>query len=402
MRTILVSLASALLFAHCASDAVNTAPPTRPLTRSEAQLVASDNTFGLRLFRELARDRRDENVFVSPLSVSMALGMTLNGARGATADSMRAALALNGLDQAEINASYRTLIDLLRGLDPGVVFEIANSIWHRTDLAVEPAFIDANRASFDAEVTALDFTAPDAVDRINAWVDAKTHGRIETIVDAIPPDAVMYLIDALYFKGSWSTRFDRDSTRRADFTTLAGAKSPVDLMYRSGSFLHYRDTQLQAVDLPYGFDRYTMTVLLPNDSVDIDAVVAALDDTRWRAITDGLDSALGAVWLPRLKLAWEDHLNDWLRRMGMDIAFTDRADFTGIDRRGGIAISDVRHKTFVEINEEGTEAAAVTSVEMTRTSVPETFTMRMDRPFVFAIREKTSGTIMFVGKIVAP
>jgi serine protease inhibitor len=398
MRTI---FALTLLLMSCSSTVV-TPPPTRELTKSEAAIVAADNTFGLRLFRELEQEKRTANVFISPLSISMALGMTLNGAHGETYEAMRSTLALNGLTQEEINDSYRTLIDLLESLDPQVTFEIANSIWHRPELAVRPEFIEANRRSFDAEVEGLDFDRADAKDRINAWVSAKTHEKIPTIIDEIPRDAVMYLINALYFKGSWATEFDPDATIQADFTRLDGATEPVRLMNRTGEFKYYEDATLQAVDLPYGFDRFTMTVLLPREGVDINSVVASLDNDAWTRITSRLGTAEGTVHLPRLKLAWEESLGDWLERMGMSIAFSTRADFTGIDPKGEIMISDVRHKTFVEINEEGTEAAAVTSVEMKTTSLPREFAMRMDRPFIFAIREKTSGTIMFIGKIVDP
>jgi len=406
MQTILSPLAAALgcamLVAGCATESLVTPQPVRPLTKNESAIVAADNTFGLGLFRALDRDKRTANVIVSPLSISMALGMTLNGARGATADSMRATLALEGLTQEEINAAYRSLIDLLRSVDPKVTFEIANSIWHRPELTVLPSFTDVNRQYFDAEVTALDFDSPDALNRINGWVSTKTHGKIPTIIDEIPRDMVMYLINALYFKGSWTTEFDPDSTQRAEFTMSSGAKRPIDLMLRSGKFMYHRDATLQAVDLPYGFDRYTMTVLLPNAGVDMASVVDGLDDAAWNRIVTGLDSSDGMVMLPRMKLAWEETLNDWLERMGMSLAFSDRADFSGIDPAGGLAISEVRHKTYIEVDEEGTEAAAVTSVGISRTSLPETFMMRMDRPFLFAIREKSSGAIMFIAKVMDP
>lgn len=389
-----------MLLVRCAGTDVTTPPPTRELTKSESDIVAADNTFGLNLFREVERDQSDKNVFVSPLSISMALAMTLNGARGATLDSMRATLALQGLTQDDINGSYRTLIDLLRSLDPQVTFEIANSIWHVPTLNVDPAFIGTNRKSFDAEVTSLDFALPDAVTRINSWVSAKTHGKIPTIVDEIPRDMVMYLINALYFKGSWATKFHPDSTKLGGFNALDGTIATVPMMFRSGSFDYYADADLQAVDLPYGFNRYTMTVLLPKADSDVGELVSSLTAQRWNAITSGLHASPGQVWLPKMKLEWEESLNDWLKRMGMSIAYSSMADFSGIDPAGGLAISDVRHKTFVEINEEGTEAAAVTSVGVVRTSLPEMFTMRMDRPFVFAIREKTTGAIVFVGKVV--
>lgn len=406
MRSVLSSLAAALgctmFFAGCSSGGVTTPPPVRSLTKNEAAIVTADNAFGLRLFRALEQDKHGENVLVSPLSVSMALGMTLNGARGQTADVMRASLALNGLGSDEINAAYRTLIDLLRSVDPKVTFEIANSIWYRPDLQVLPAFIDVNRANFDAEVTSLDFGGPDAVRRINDWVSQKTHGKIPTIVQQIPRDMVMYLINALYFKGIWTTEFHEDSTKPAAFSLPSGGTRAIELMHRAGAFNYHRDAQVQAVDLPYGYDRYTMTVVLPNPGVDIAALVDGLDDATWNNIVGGLDSAVGTVQMPRLKLSWEERLNDWLVRLGMGVAFSGDADFTGIDANGGLAISEVKHKTYVEINEEGTTAAAVTSVGISRTSAPEKFLMRMDRPFIFAIRERSTGVIMFLGKVMDP
>ena len=401
-RSVLAAIGCMTLFAHCSESTV-TPPPARALSRTESAIVNADNSFGLGMLRTLAADKEGENIFISPLSISMALGMTLNGARGETADSMRATLALHGLSQDEINNAYRTLIDLLRGLDPRVTFEIANSIWQRKDFAVEPSFLDLNRRYFDAEVAAIDFESADAVNTINRWVNTATHGRIPTIIDRIPPEMVMYLINALYFKGSWATKFSPDSTRRTDFTREDGTKAAVDLMARSGTFRHMRNQQFQAVDLPYGFDRYTMTVLLPEPGVDVDDVVASLTAERWSQITTALHDAEGEVFLPKLTFTWEEQLNDWLKRMGMSIAFdAQRADFTGINANGGLYISEVRHKTMVEINEEGTEAAAVTSVGVGTVSLPQRFTMRMDRPFIFAIRERTSGTIMFIGKVAEP
>jgi serine protease inhibitor len=406
MRTLVSSLAAALgctiLFASCAGNVASTPPPVRPLSKSESAIVEADNTFGLRLFRELDREKRDSNVFISPLSISMALGMTLNGARGTTADSMRATLALHGLTQDDINASYRSLIDLLRGIDPQVTMGIANSIWYRPELSVEQPFIDANRRYFDAEVTELDFTDPNAPTRINSWVNTATRGTIPTIIQQIPREMVMYLINAIYFKGSWTTEFDPDSTRSGEFTRRDGGREPIRLMFRSGKFHYYSDSELQAVELPYGYDRYTMTILLPKQGADINGIVGRLDHARWAQITGGLDSADGMVLLPKLKLTWEERLNDWLRRMGMNVAFDSEADFTGIDRNGGLYISEVKHKTYVEIDEKGTVASAVTSVGVGRTSLPQLFEMRMDRPFIFAIREKTSGAILFIGKVMEP
>lgn len=375
----------------------------RALTTSEAGLVDADNEFGLKLFRAVSEDEGDENLFISPLSISMALGMTLNGADGETYAAMQKTLELNGLSESEINASYRSLIDLLRDLDPEVVFEIANSIWHREGFSVEADFLDVNRQSFDSEVRELDFSDPEAPGVINGWVAEKTRGKIEEIVEQIDPLTMMYLINAIYFKGTWTYEFDPEATRSRPFTGMNGTQNDVPMMEQETDLGYFETEIFQAVDLPYGDSLYSMTVILPRHGRQLDAVIESLDQKIWNEWTGRFRSTGVSLRLPRFKLEYEVTLNDVLSSLGMEIAFNPyEADFTRINpNQEDLYISNVKHKTFVEVDEEGTEAAAVTSVEVSVTSagggaVP----VHVDRPFVFAIREQHSGTILFVGKVV--
>lgn len=371
----------------------------RALTASEQQLVSATNDFSFALFRQVAAARRDSNVFASPLSASMALGMTMNGAAGPTYDQMRGALAFGTASDADINASYKSLIALLRGLDPSVDFRIANSIWYRNGFPFNQTFLDAGKTWFDAQVSALDFAQPSAVTTINDWVSSATTGKIPTIIDRIGPDQVMFLINAIYFKGNWRDKFDPSETKDAPFRGIAGDQ-PMRLMHRNGKMSFLFSADVAAVDLPYGNSAYTMTVILPQPGTNIDAVAASLKPETWALWLSQFREMKTDVWLPKLKLEWERDLNADLKSLGMRDAFVPNgADFTRMSSRGReLYIDKVKQKTYVDINEEGTEAAAVTSVGVSVTSLPPS--LRVDRPFIFVIRERFTGTIVFMGKIV--
>jgi serine protease inhibitor len=235
----------------------------RDLTPAESQLITSDNAFGFKLFRAINDAEAEKNVFISPLSVSMALGMTYNGAAGETEAAMRDVLELGGMSLTAINESYQSLIKLLTGLDPKVVFQIANSIWYKQELPFEKDFLDINSKYFDAEVAGLDFSDLKSVDTINDWVDDKTRGKIERILDEINPLAVMFLINAIYFKGTWTYEFDKNETKNDQFTLMDGSTVPCRMMKQEGDFLYYATEDFQAIDLPYGEEEFSMTVILP-------------------------------------------------------------------------------------------------------------------------------------------
>jgi serpin B len=380
------------------------APPPRSLTATEQQVVDTDNTFGLKLLRATVEaENPSTNVFLSPLSVSMALGMTLNGARGETRAAMEATLEKQDLSPSEINDAYRGLINLLEGLDPNVEVALANSIWYREGLPVRQAFIDTNRAHFDAEVAGLDFSSPAASDQINSWVNDETRGNISEIVpNRIPPHIVMYLINATYFKGPWREQFDPAQTEDEPFHRADGSTVSVPMMEKTDDVVHptHQTEQFQAVDIAYGDSLYSMTILLPHEDASVQAVVDSLDTETWTRMTERLSpQSFSRLKMPKFTLRYKKKLNGILGDLGMGVAFTDRANFRDIADTS-LAISEVKHKTFLQVDEAGTEASAATSVGMGVTSAPPSFVV--DRPFVVAIRENHSGTILFIGAVMDP
>jgi serine protease inhibitor len=381
--------------------------PPRDLSATEQQVVNAYNAFGLHLFQEIAAGSKDDNIFISPVSVSMALGMTMNGAAGATLDSMRSALEFGDMTLEEIDQCYRSLIDLVVGLDPEVEFGIGNSIWYRVGLPVRQEFVAACQDYFDAEVTDLDFADPASADAINDWVKAETHDRIDQIVGKpVNPAIVMYLINAIYFKGTWTYQFDPALTEDSQFARPDGSKAPCKMMTQpepgeTSEYRYLEDEALEAIDLPYADGWFSMTVLLPREGKDVDQVIADLGGDQWAALLGRFADKKGTIAMPRFTLEYEKRLNDVLAALGMAVALTPDADFSAMVEGGGLWIDEVKHKTFVQVNEEGTEAAAVTSVGMTD-AMPDAFAMRVDRPFVFVIRERHSGTVLFIGRITDP
>jgi serine protease inhibitor len=372
----------------------------RTLSASELRIVEGANAFAFDLLREATKALApDSNVFLSPLSASMALGMTLNGAGGETYDAMRTALRLDGMPEADINQGYRDLIGLLVGLDSRTEMRIANSIWGNLTLPVEPAFTDAGRTFFDAEIRTLDFGSPEALTTINDWVSGKTNGRIPQLLDYLSPEEVLFLINAIYFKGKWRHAFDAKDTRDGPFHGADGRDRASRLMWQKGDLRYAETEEYQAVDLLYGNGAFAMTVLLPVAGRTPAEVLAGLSPESWSALAGRFAEKEVTLTFPRFRLEYSRRLNDDLRSLGMGIAFERRADFYRIAdvRQNRLYITRVDQKTFVEVNEEGTEAAAATAVGFGVTSAPEPVEMRVDRPFVFAIRERLSGAVVFLG-----
>jgi serpin B len=375
----------------------------RPLSEGEQQAIAASNRFAFDLFRSVNARFADTNVFISPLSASVALGMTLNGADGETFEGMRQALRIEESDRSRINDAYRDLIALLLDLDSSVDMRIANAIWYRNTFPFHQAFFDTVSHYFGARVAGLDFNDPATVSRINAWVDTATAGKITKVIDGISDEIVMLLMNAIYFKGNWRAQFDPARTQNAPFDTERGPSYSARMMH-----LDEQEVALaalngaQAVDLPYGRAAFTMTAILPPSGTDVDTFIETFDQSKWEAIVGALHHTKAEVYLPKFRMAWEDTLNTDLKAMGMADAFCwGCADFTRMSPRGNdLFISYVKQNTFVNVNEEGTEAAAVTTVGVGVTSAPPS--IRFDRPFVFVIRERLSGTILFMGKVAVP
>ncbi|WP_262247314.1 serpin family protein [Parapedobacter soli] len=374
------------------------------LTAVEQEKAESDNRFAFELFR-VATDNLgpNENAMLSPLSVGMALAMTNNGAAGETRNAIEKTLKFDGFDTDDINAYYQKLAADLPQLDPRTTLDIANSIWYRKGFDVLPDFLDVNQEFYKAEVNALDFADPGAPGVINDWVSNKTKKKIPTIIEGgIPGDMVMYLINAVYFKGAWEQRFDKKQTEKGTFTRADGTTLQTDFMHVKHTFNVAATEAVEAIELPYGDKKFSMVVLKPRGDADLAQLSEKLAEAGfWATLASSFYSRETQLALPKFKFSYENGLNDELTRMGMGIAFTPAVDFSGISA-APLAISEVKHKSFIEVNEEGTEAAAVTSVGMVTTSLPQVYTFTADRPFLFAIREMTTGLILFIGQVNDP
>ncbi|TGE23328.1 serpin family protein [Hymenobacter metallicola] len=407
--TLLLALSGAsLLFSACQKDATAPAvedntPVTRPLTEAEAKTVHSANDFAFRSFAALQAKEASKNLFISPLSISAALTMAYNGADGTTKEAMRQTLGFQPQTDEQIGQAYQSLNQLLRGIDKRVTFTPANSIWHGKQYQLAAPFVQKNSTYFDATVQALDFNSPDAVKTINGWVSDKTQGKIDGIVEDLSPEHVMVLVNAIYFKGVWTYPFDKKLTQKAPFRRDDGSQTDVDFMSAPNSeFLYYEDAQHQVIDLPYGNKQFSMTLILPLGQNTVSSIVRNLSNaqlTGW--LTKAKPSGL-PLRLPRFKMTYKATLNDMLSQLGMGEAFSSRANFSQMLAGGSrnLAIDAVLHKTYVEVNEEGTEAAAVTSVGIVTTSIPPT--IAVDRACVFLIREKSSNAILFIGQLMNP
>lgn len=376
------------------------------LTEKTAQLVEADNEFGFELFHKVYNAETEyENIMVSPLSISLALAMTYNGANGETQKAMEETLKLYGLAPGEINTSYHTLIEALKSLDKKVILEIANAIFYRDDFQVENDFVSINKNYYDAEVSALDFgNEQQSLKTINGWVAEKTHNKIESIIDRITRDHVMFLLNAIYFKGIWQSEFEKKNTKKRDFFLENGSAVKTDFMTQENTVLYTANDLFQAVQLPYGQGNFSMTVFLPQEGKSLQEFTENLGKESWENWNDNFAERNVDIEFPKFKFAYEITLNDVLTEMGMGIAFTGAADFTGINRGGGLNIDYVKHKSFIEVNEEGTEAAAVTVVAIERTSAGGSTKVPFiaNRPFLFTITEKSTGAILFMGTVKNP
>jgi serine protease inhibitor len=378
---------------------------SQPPPHSSAELTARQLDFSFRFFSQILKTDYGDNVFVSPLSASFALAMTYNGAEGETRTAMAEALALSGIDITDVNGYFKQLSGHLQKADPQVILNIANSIWSKQGLKFKKEFFELNDEYFGAQMLPLTDAAT-----INQWVSDKTKGKIQAIIDRIKPEDIMVLINAIYFKAMWTHKFDSAMTEDRDFHLLNGTSKKHPLMFQSGKFNYYEDNDLQAICLPYGDRSLSMYVFLPSPEAGIPGFLGMLNSDNWAKWTGNMIARKGDIYLPRFKLEYEKDLNEVLKGLGMGVAFDPiRADFSGmydVSGKDNLYISDVRQKTFVEVNEAGTEAAAVTSVTMTLASAPpaehEKFVMVVDRPFLCAITDNTTGAILFLGIIVDP
>ena len=366
---------------------------------SYSSVASANTTFGFKLLRDLQKRQPDTNIMISPLSISIALTMTYNGAVGETQRAMTDVLEIESLGIDTVNRSNAALRNSLENTDPQVEIAIANSIWSRQGVDFNPAFLDRNREFFEAEIGSLNFNDPQVPEVINGWVDTNTNGKIKQIVQRIDPRTLIVLINAIYFKGSWQKEFDKSATRDGIFHLSDGGQKRVKMMYRKGVYPYFRGEDFEAARLPYGEGRVSMYLFLPNRDSNLNDVIKQLNAENWSNWISQFQETTddSEMILPRFKLEYEVRLNDTLTALGMGIAFGTGADFSGMGTQ--LFISEVRHKTIIEVNEEGTEAAAVTVVVGIESAPP---IFRVDRPFLFAIHDDRTQTILFTGIVVEP
>jgi serine protease inhibitor len=409
MKTIagILSLVSLLVFTtDCKREEKQEEAGTVKAQLKSAQLVSASNKFGINLFKTVQQQDTGNNLFISPFSAMEALSMTYNGANGVTESEMADVLGFSGYTDTEINEYNQSLTNALVSADVKVQFEVANSIWYDSGFTVLQSFIDINKKYYDAEVASLDFDSPDAVNTINGWVSDKTHGKILSIIDAIPDYVVMYLINAIYFKGTWQYQFDKSKTMSAGFYLEDGSIVNHQQMAMEAEINYYEDEDFQAVELPYNNGTFNFRILLPRSGKNVNDLVSDIDYIKWAEIKGSMSKTKVVVKIPKFKFEMYYLLNDPLINMGMVSAFGN-ADFSGIDGYYDLYISRVIHKTFIDLNEEGTEAAAVTAVEIGELSAAPVNDDKVkyliaNKPFAFAITEKSTGAILFIGKMADP
>ncbi len=394
------AIAFCLFLARCSNEGV--VPDGTPVEVSP-QVAARTTDFAFNFFKGVqATQPAQENLFVSPLSLQMALGMLLNGAEGETAQQITKTLKMEGVSQSDLNQAYKALLEGLPNADPKVEVGLANSIWYRNTFQVESDFLNVLRQSFGAEVAGLNFNDPSAKDKINDWASSKTNGKIPKVIDEIRPEHVLFLMNTLYFKGDWKYKFDPKSTSDAPFRLANDSEKTVKMMSLKENFKVAHQASYSAVQLPYANGQFNLTLLIPDEGISANQVIDGLSATAWNELrTSLLKEANVRVGLPRFTLQYEIKLNDALIAMGMPKAFTDAAELGKINPTAPLMVNFVKQNTYLGIDEKGTEAAAVTTIGVGVTSVgPDPYVC--NRPFVLLISENTSNTILFMGRIMNP
>ena len=357
--------------------------------------------FGSRFLQQLLR-RSEENVFVSPASLGLALGMAAAGASGETLAAIEHTL---GVDATVAAKRAKRLFASFDTLPPGVAIEIANSLWAASGLPSSPPYAAAMRESYRAEVRNVDFGRPETITLINDWVARITHGQIRSAIDQIDPSSILALVNATYFHGLWEDPFDADDTVDHDFTTGSGGVTRVRLMAKSASFEYAEDSDLQAIRLPYKQDRFSLLVLLPRKPLSPSGFHDIASPYSLERIMAVLGHRRGHLRMPKFGLDYAADLTAELQEMGMGRAFAADADFSALfDRNIPAFLSKVTHKTRLEIDEQGTTAAASTvfavAAGLEEASTP--FTMTVDRPFLLLLSDSETDLILFLGVIGNP
>jgi serpin B len=372
------------------------------LPANAPNIVKSNTDFAFDfLHSTLQNDAVSTNKMISPLSIYLALSMLYNGADNATRDSIQYALRLNGTSIEDLNYTCKALQQQMTWADNQVTLSIANSIWYDKSLQPLQSFLNVNDNFYNAEVQPLDFKDPNSVNTINNWVSKQTNGKINQIIDKLDGIA-MYLIDAVYFKGSWKFAFDKSKTANASFTTGNGNITSSPFMALHDSLHYLGNDSLQMVQLPYGGGNFNMYVLLPNNNIPIKQFASLLNRTSFANWQARLSNTTIQLYMPKFQYSYSIlDMKPELSAMGMGIAFGANADLTKIYTQGAL-VSKAIHKTYINVDETGTEAAAVTAIGIAVTSAPSPIVMQINHPFMYVIQEKTSGVILFIGMVNDP
>ena len=403
---IIAALAISMILISCKKTSENNLPD-KPvpidLTLKQVSLIESENSFAFDIFREILRSTPDsKNVVISPLSISYALSMTLNGANSATRDSMIKALRMKDITIGEQNQSYKDLTAALLSVDKRVLISIANSVWIENNFVVKKPFTDILTGFYSAESRSFDISDATVPSQINSWIEKKTNGLIKDMIDKLNDNTVMLLINAIYFKGKWNIQFDINATTNRTFTRTDGSNVTAPTMHQTETQKIYQGNGFTLAELAYGQGNFVIDILLP-DNNSLASVTPLLTVTGFKNMENNLSARKVNLYFPRFKYGYKKTLKEVLSVMGMRIAFTDAADFSNISDLS-LLINEVTHQAFIETNEEGTEAAAATVVDIGLTSIgPDTpVLIDVNRPFIYFIRETTTNSILFMGKVADP
>lgn len=401
IHNILISLILITVFvSSCGDEGFEPQPDpvVRALSSNESEIASAANNFTFDLMAEIDQEFPKENYFISSFSVSTAVSMVMNGASESAQEGFIETLGLNGMAPGEINESYQTLVSYIYGLDPSVTLNVANSNWYTQEYTIKNDFANTLKSHYDAEIFEKDFADPATLQALNGWVEEETNGKIKDILDAINPEDVMFLINAIYFKANWTSQFDPNSTTDLPFFLTNEGSVNVPTMVAEVKHWSAYSTALEAqvIEIPYGNENYAFTIIMPDDVSAIGDLVSSIEINTLNAVLADSTTLVRDLYLPKFQMDFKTDLKDILVSMGMPL--------TGLgnlfEEPLPLAISKVIHQSFLEVNEEGSEAAAATVIGIELTSVPAA--TRINQPFVFLIRERNSGTILFSGKLLDP
>jgi serine protease inhibitor len=405
MKRLIPFFAILILILACNDKPVDPVVSDLTLTQKSAKIIAADNQFGFELFQKVnASVNEPKNRMISPLSVSLALAMLYNGAEGNTKRQMEEILHKSNLSAEDINQSYKLMVEGLSSHDPKVELSISNAIFYRNTFAVKPDFISTNQNFYQAEVSGLDFTnTTQTLETVNGWVNTKTKGKIDKIIEEVSDNAVMYLLNAIYFNGEWKYRFDSKETFDMTFRKEDQSTIQVPTMQIENPFNYLSNENFKLLEMPYGSGKYSMLIFLPEDGRTTDDVISQLSADNVNDWISKMTEQKKKVYLPKFEFKFDDSLVDELETLGMTDAFNaSAANLSGISDKAQLVVSEVKHKSYIKVDERGTEAAAVTGITIEVTSVGPDNSFRVDHPFVFAIREKDTQAILFIGKVNDP